>query len=99
MPTAYQSVEFITREVSFGWYIRSVHKWAATLMIVAVILHQIRVSMEWLGHPVLGDPVYGDVAGRAPRQMLHAARLGFEEIDVEAPDPEDFVALLDGLRG
>jgi len=41
--TAYQSVEHITREVSFGWYIRSVHKWAATLMIVAVILHQIRV--------------------------------------------------------
>jgi quinol-cytochrome oxidoreductase complex cytochrome b subunit len=41
--TAYESVEFITREVSFGWYIRSVHKWAATLMLVAVILHQIRV--------------------------------------------------------
>ena len=41
--TAYESVEFITREVSFGWYIRSVHKWAATLMIVAVILHQMRV--------------------------------------------------------
>jgi quinol-cytochrome oxidoreductase complex cytochrome b subunit len=41
--TAYESVEYITREVSFGWYIRSMHKWAATLMIVAVILHQIRV--------------------------------------------------------
>jgi quinol-cytochrome oxidoreductase complex cytochrome b subunit len=41
--TAYESVEYITRQVSFGWYIRSVHKWAATLMIVAVILHQIRV--------------------------------------------------------
>lgn len=41
--TAYQSVEAITHEVSFGWYVRSVHKWAATLMIVAVILHQIRV--------------------------------------------------------
>jgi quinol-cytochrome oxidoreductase complex cytochrome b subunit len=41
--TAYQSVEFITREVAFGWFIRSVHKWAATLMIAAVILHQIRV--------------------------------------------------------
>ena len=41
--TAYETVEFITREVSFGWYIRSVHKWAATLMIVAVILHQMRV--------------------------------------------------------
>ena len=40
---AYESVEFITREVAFGWFIRSVHKWAATLMIAAVILHQIRV--------------------------------------------------------
>ena len=40
---AYQSVDFITREVAFGWFIRSVHKWAATLMIAAVILHQIRV--------------------------------------------------------
>ena len=41
--TAYASVEHITNEVSFGWYIRSVHKWAATLMIVSVILHQMRV--------------------------------------------------------
>ena len=40
---AYESVEFITREVAFGWFIRSVHKWAATLMIAAVVLHQIRV--------------------------------------------------------
>ena len=41
--TAYASVEHITSDVSFGWYIRSVHKWAATLMIVSVILHQMRV--------------------------------------------------------
>ena len=41
--TAYDSVRYITHEVSFGWYIRSVHKWAATLMIAAVILHQMRV--------------------------------------------------------
>jgi quinol-cytochrome oxidoreductase complex cytochrome b subunit len=41
--TAYESVGYITNEVAFGWYIRSVHKWAATLMIAAVILHQIRV--------------------------------------------------------
>jgi quinol-cytochrome oxidoreductase complex cytochrome b subunit len=40
---AYESVEFLTSEVAFGWFIRSVHKWAATLMIAAVILHQIRV--------------------------------------------------------
>ena len=41
--TAYESVEYITNDVTFGWYIRSLHKWAATLMIAAVILHQMRV--------------------------------------------------------
>lgn len=41
--TAYQSVAFITNEASYGWFFRSVHKWAATLMIASVILHQMRV--------------------------------------------------------
>jgi quinol-cytochrome oxidoreductase complex cytochrome b subunit len=41
--TAYESVAYITDEVAFGWYIRSLHKWGATLMIAAVILHQMRV--------------------------------------------------------
>ena len=41
--TAYDSVRYITEEASYGWYFRSVHKWAATLMIAAVILHQMRV--------------------------------------------------------
>ncbi len=41
--TAYESVEYITNHAAFGWYLRSMHKWAATLMIAAVILHQIRV--------------------------------------------------------
>lgn len=41
--TAYDSVRFITNEAAFGWYIRSMHKWAATGMIAAVILHQMRV--------------------------------------------------------
>lgn len=41
--TAYESVEYITHTVNYGWYFRSVHKWAATLMIAAVILHQMRV--------------------------------------------------------
>lgn len=40
---AYDSVAYITNEASYGWYIRSLHKWAATLMIAAVILHQMRV--------------------------------------------------------
>ena len=41
--TAYESVRYITEEAAFGWYLRSLHKWAATLMIAAVILHQMRV--------------------------------------------------------
>ena len=40
---AYESVRYITHEAAYGWYIRSVHKWAATLMIAAVVLHQMRV--------------------------------------------------------
>jgi quinol-cytochrome oxidoreductase complex cytochrome b subunit len=41
--TAYESVRYITNEAAYGWYFRSVHKWAATLMIAAVVLHQMRV--------------------------------------------------------
>ena len=41
--TAYQSVQHITDDVTFGWYFRSVHKWAATMMVAAVVLHQMRV--------------------------------------------------------
>ena len=41
--TAYESVRYITEDATFGWYLRSMHKWAATFMIAAVILHQLRV--------------------------------------------------------
>ena len=41
--TAYESVRYITEDATVGWYIRSMHKWAATFMIAAVILHQLRV--------------------------------------------------------
>jgi len=40
---AYESVNHITHEVAYGWFFRSLHKWGATLMIAAVILHQVRV--------------------------------------------------------
>ena len=41
--TAYQSVEYITNEATFGWFLRSIHKWAATIMLATLILHQMRV--------------------------------------------------------
>ena len=40
---AHESIRHITEEVAFGWYIRSLHKWAATFMTAAVALHQLRV--------------------------------------------------------
>lgn len=40
---AWESVRWITEDASFGWYLRSLHRWGATLMIAAVILHQMRV--------------------------------------------------------
>jgi 23S rRNA pseudouridine1911/1915/1917 synthase len=63
-------------------------------------LHQIRATLAQLGHPVLGDRTYGspEDAVAAPRQMLHAARLALDEIDVASPDPPDLVALRARLR-
>jgi 23S rRNA pseudouridine1911/1915/1917 synthase len=60
-------------------------------------LHQIRASFAWLTHPLLGDAIYGDGRG-APRHMLHASRLSFEEIEVESPDAADFERVLRTLR-
>jgi 23S rRNA pseudouridine1911/1915/1917 synthase len=59
--------------------------------------HQIRVHLHHLGHPVLGDKLYGGKrAGDYPRQMLHASKLTFthprrgEVMTFEAPLPSDF---------
>ena len=40
---AYSSVEMITEEVRFGWFIRSIHRWSSNLMIITVFLHMLRV--------------------------------------------------------
>jgi 23S rRNA pseudouridine1911/1915/1917 synthase len=75
--------------------------------------HQIRVHFQHLGFPVAGDATYGsrqnarlvEVTGyTAPRQMLHAWKLGFlhprknKKMNFEAPWPEDFEAALQALR-
>jgi len=43
---AYESVQFVTSDVSFGWLIRSMHHWAANLMILFVVLHLVRVFFQ-----------------------------------------------------
>ena len=72
--------------------------------------HQIRVHMASIGHPLVGDPVYGkrksaDARLDAfPRQALHAWRLALvhpasgEEVSWESPLPADFSALVAALR-
>ncbi|MCX7872590.1 MAG: cytochrome bc complex cytochrome b subunit [Verrucomicrobiae bacterium] len=42
-PEAYESVRQITYEIQFGWLIRSIHSWAANLMILAVFIHMLSV--------------------------------------------------------
>ncbi len=68
--------------------------------------HQIRVHMAGMGHPLLGDQVYGRVKApfRLEGQTLHAMILGFmhpssgQYMEFEAPLPEYFAALLETLQ-
>ena len=69
--------------------------------------HQIRVHMASLGHPLLGDMVYGPKKCPFPHlqgQTLHARTLGIihprtgEYLEVNAPLPAYFIELLDRLR-
>lgn len=65
--------------------------------------HQIRVHLSSIGHPVVGDAVYGGSRGgiAAPRPMLHAHLLAFvhpvsgETMRFESPLPADMAAVLD----
>ncbi len=69
--------------------------------------HQIRVHMASLGHPLLGDPVYGGARKSWPGlagQCLHARRLRFlhpstgEPVELECPLPDWFQAVLRKLE-
>lgn len=67
--------------------------------------HQIRVHMAYLGHPLVGDPLYGTRKNNLgfSGQALHAYALGFlhprtgEALYFEAPLPEPFQAVLKNL--
>ncbi len=69
--------------------------------------HQIRVHMQYIGYPVLGDRVYGRRKDKfnLPGQALHACYLGFEHptkrqfMELKADPPQAFQDLLAVLRG
>ena len=42
---AFTSIQYIMNEVSFGWLIRSIHRWSASMMVLMMILHIFRVYL------------------------------------------------------
>lgn len=57
--TAYDSVQFISSNVNFGWLIRSIHVWGANLMVIFCLLHLLRIFFQG--------------AYKRPREMTWAA--------------------------
>jgi 23S rRNA pseudouridine1911/1915/1917 synthase len=87
-----------------------------TLIRVAIATgrtHQIRVHLSAIGHPVVGDALYGGIHKRVPndiravqqltRPFLHAERLAFthprtgERLTFESPLPDDLHAVLEAI--
>lgn len=66
--------------------------------------HQIRVHLRHIGHPLMGDDLYGGSLELIQRQALHSWRLEFthpvtgEHLQLEAPLPADMTALMHGLE-
>ncbi|MCI3926915.1 RluA family pseudouridine synthase, partial [Paenibacillus sp. TRM 82003] len=66
--------------------------------------HQIRVHLSHLGHPIAGDGLYGGHRPLIHRQALHGEKLVWqhpwtnERMEVRAPLPDDFAAVLRTLR-
>lgn len=67
--------------------------------------HQIRVHMAYIGHPVAGDPVYGNGKPKSlGGQCLHARKIGFihprdgRYVEFEREPPESFQKFLDSIR-
>jgi 23S rRNA pseudouridine1911/1915/1917 synthase len=106
-----RSREAVTRIV------RAEHLRVLTLAQVAIHTgrtHQIRVHLSAIGHPVVGDPLYGGVHRRVPgdlraithldRPFLHAARLAFthprdgRRMEFTSTLPDDLQRVLDELR-
>jgi 23S rRNA pseudouridine1911/1915/1917 synthase len=96
---------------------RAEHLRGVTLIRVAIATgrtHQIRVHLNAIGHPIVGDALYGGIHRRVPadlrpvtrleRPFLHAARLAFthprdgRRVEFTADLPEDLAGILEDVR-
>lgn len=77
----------------------------ANLSLVKCILHtgrthQIRVHMKSIGHPILGDTLYGNYSELINRQALHAYKISFihpitkKEIEITSSIPNDMLKII-----
>ena len=95
---------------------KAVHLKGVSLLHVAIATgrtHQIRVHLAAIGHPIVGDSLYGGVHRRVPvnllavqrleRPFLHAARLAFthpvdeHRLEFASPLPDDLQGVLDDV--
>ena len=66
--------------------------------------HQIRVHLSHLGHPLMGDELYGGGLSKINRHALHACRIAFNHpvtnraIEISSPLPEDLLKLYGDLK-
>ena len=91
-------------------HIRVLERYAKATLIECVLetgrTHQIRVHMNYIGHPVVNDPVYGVKKLDDPEfgQMLHAKEIGFihprtnEYMHFSCPVPDKFNQILEKYR-
>ena len=67
--------------------------------------HQIRIHMSSIGHPIIGDSLYGGCTPLIGRQALHASVLEFlhpinnQYITINSPLPKDIKQLIQNLKG
>jgi 23S rRNA pseudouridine1911/1915/1917 synthase len=95
----------------------SQHLRGVSLLKVAIATgrtHQIRVHLNAIGHPIVGDAIYGGVHRRVAadvravlrleRPFLHSARLSFthpgdgRRVDFDSPLPQDLQSILDDIE-
>lgn len=110
-PTARVKMAVVSRGKPAVTHFKVVERFARHTLVECQLetgrTHQIRVHMQSIGYPLVGDPAYGAKNKQRifTRQALHAWRLGLlhpntqQPMAWEAPLPDDFQALLAALRG
>ncbi len=114
-PIRIREGSIIAREVGEGGKESLTRYWPlatdGTITLLRVVIetgrtHQIRVHMSSVGHPLVGDTLYGDEAGDGilDRHALHCARMRFDHpitgvpLSLSAPLPADMRAVLENRQ-